>query len=106
MELLLLIFVAFVVLAYQMRWIPPKYQVADLHIAKNPLLVKIFGSENSSRKPRFIVRHTIAQYKKDGFKVVRLAFGCEFCFGRECTWTGKISNGSIQETVLMALPLK
>jgi len=91
-------------LAYQQGWIPSKYVVADFHPEKDPLLLKIFGPPPFPRKPRFIIRYMVPQYKRDQYRIVRVGFGGEFKFGRECIFTGKVSDGSIQEQVLMALP--
>ena len=98
------VLVPIVGIAYQQGWIPPKYHTPDSHPCKDPCLAKIFGTDDSPRRPQFIIRYMIPKYEHDGFKIVRLAFGREFRFGREIVWTGKVSDGSIKETVLMAKP--
>ncbi len=98
------VLIPLVALAYQQGWIPPKCEVTHVHPCKNALLARIFVSDDSPRMPRFIIRHMVAKYKNDGFKIVRLAFSREFILGQEVIWKGKVSDGSIQECVLMAKP--
>ncbi len=95
-------------IALQQGWIPPKYEMADSHPLRDPTTEKIFGPasvfDHSPRQARVVVRHMVPKYKAEGFKIVRIVFGREFSLGRVCVWRGKVSDGSIQECVLMAKP--
>jgi len=95
-------------LAFQRGWLPPKYHMADSHPLEDPVTAKIFGPasvfDHSPRKARVVPRYLVPKYRADGFKPVRVAFGREFRFGRQVVWTGKVSDGSIQECPLMARP--
>lgn len=104
LAIILPVVLAFISIAYQQGWLPQKYEVADVHPTKDPLLAKIFKTDDSSRKPRFIIRYEVPEYKSKGYKIIRIAFGQESLIGRECIWVGKVNDGTVQETVLMALP--
>ncbi len=100
--------VALLALAFQQAWLPPKYEMADSHPLQDPVAAKIFGPasvfQQSPRQARVVIRHMVPGYKAEGFRVVRVAFGRESSLGRICVWRGKVSDGSIQECVLMARP--
>jgi len=95
-------------LALERGWLPPKHHMVDPHPMQDPLAARVLGPpaafEQSPRMPRVVVRHMLPQYEADGFRVVRVAFGREFRWGRECVWTGKVSDGSVSECVLVARP--
>ena len=95
-------------IALQQDWLPPKYEMADSHPLRDPRTEPIFGPasvfDHSPRAARVVPRYALPKYKADGFEPVRIAFGRECRLGRLCIWRGKVSDGSIQECVLMARP--
>ena len=100
---------AVLALALQQGWLPRKYEMVDSHPLRDSKIEPIFGPasvfDTSPRAARVVARDMMPKYKSNGFKVVRVAFGREFPFGRVCVWRGKVSDGSIQECVLMARPI-
>jgi hypothetical protein len=97
-------------LAFQQGWLPPKYHMAAADPYEDPVTAKVFGPvmlrDVTGRKPRVVLRYMVPQYEADGFRVVRILAGREFRWGRECHWTGRVSDGSVQTCVLMARPRK
>lgn len=97
--------IAILAFLYQRGILPPKYRMSDVHPMEDPVTVTLFSGEGGvDRLPRCIIRYEVPKYKADGFKIVRIAFRREFLFGQECVWIGQVSNGSVQECVLMAKP--
>ena len=98
--------IAAAALGYQQGWIPPKYRLPGTDLMTDPLTRNLFGPperfENHPRKPLVVIRNMVPLYERDGFRIVRVLFGRECILGRELTWTGKVSDGSIQELVVMA----
>ena len=60
------------------------------------VLVNTMGGLDGPCKPRMVIRYMVPEYEGNGFVVIRSEDG------RECVWTGKVSDGTIQECVLMA----
>lgn len=99
------VFIAILTFLYQRGILPPKYEMSDIHPMRDPVTVKLFLSNDGiDRLPRCILRHDVPKYKQDGFKIIRIFLGREFPLGGECIWRGKVSDGSIQDCVLMAKP--
>lgn len=90
-------------LAFARGWLPPKYHMTDSSPYKDPITSRIFDTPGTtSRQATVVVPYLIRQYEGNGYKKVRIAFGHEFRWGRKCVWTGKVSDRTIKECVLMA----
>jgi hypothetical protein len=66
---------------------------------KDPItapIVEALGGMTGPKQPTMVIRYMIPEYRGKGFEIVLTKDG------RECVFTGKVSDGSIQETVLMA----
>ena len=77
---------------------PPPYQSRSVRTDGDPVTAGIaadLGGIDGPCEPRMIIRYMVPEYEGKGYEVVRLEDG------RECIWTGKVSDGSLRECVLM-----
>jgi hypothetical protein len=75
------------------------YRMTDRDPSKDPItapIVETLGGMGGPRLPIMVARYMIPEYQGKGFEIVPTKDG------RECVFTGKVSDGSIQEMVLMA----
>jgi hypothetical protein len=89
-----------------LNWLPHRlapYRMVSANVQEDRITAAIFGP-TSQRCARVILRYMLPQHNADGFKVVRIRGRREARFGRECVWTGTVSDGSVQECVLVARP--
>ena len=59
-------------------------------------ILQQLGGLSGPRLPRLVIRYMVPQYESNGFEIVRTDDG------EECVFVGKVSDGTIQEQVLMA----
>lgn len=78
---------------------PEPYRSRSVRVDEDPVtagLAADLGGISGPSLPRMVVRYDVPQYEGTGWEIIR------FSDGRECVWTGKVSDGNIQECVLMA----
>jgi len=78
---------------------PEPYRSSSVRVDENPVTARLaanIGGISGPSLPRMVIRYEVPKYEGTGWEIVQLDDG------RECLWTGKVSDGSIQECVLMA----